>query len=165
MAVNCVWRHVGSWRFIQGSTLNHVNQGITKNLWSMLYSVYGVLGVCCTRCMLYLVYAVLGVCCTRCMLYLVYAVLGVCCTRCMLYSVYAVLGECCTQWILCSVYALLGVNSWSWHSEIERDDLTFCSSMMVELWTRKRAMGDEDEHDVENMSWSEKPGVWLAWLG
>jgi len=55
----------------------------------------------------------------------VYAVLGVCCTRCMLYSVYAV----------------LGVNSWSWHGEIERDDLTLCSAMMVELWTRKGEMG------------------------
>jgi len=41
----------------------------------MLYSVYAVLGVCCTRCMLYSVYTVLGVCCTRCMLYSVYAVL------------------------------------------------------------------------------------------
>ena len=45
----------------------------------MLYSVYAVLGVCCTRCMLYLLYAVLGVSCTWCMLYLVYA-----CTRCQL---------------------------------------------------------------------------------
>jgi hypothetical protein len=51
----------------------------------MLYSVYAVLGVCCTRSLLYLVYAVLGGYCTRCMLYSVYAVLGVCCTRCMLY--------------------------------------------------------------------------------
>jgi len=25
--------------------------------------------------------------------------------------------------------------------EIERDDLTLCSAMMVELWTRKREMG------------------------
>jgi len=53
------------------------------------------------------------------------AVPGVCCTRCMLYS----------------VYAGLGVNSWSWHGEIERDDWTLCSAMMVELWTRKREMG------------------------
>jgi len=45
----------------------------------MLYSVYAVLGVCCTGCMLYWVYAVLGVCCTGCIL-----VLGVCCTRCQL---------------------------------------------------------------------------------
>jgi len=43
----------------------------------MRYSVYAVLGVCCTRCMLYLVYAVLGVCCTQCMLYSVYAILSV----------------------------------------------------------------------------------------
>jgi len=68
---------------------------------------YPVLGVCCTWCMLYLVYAVLGVCCTWWMLYLVYA-----CTRCM---------------------HVLGVNSWSWHGEIQRDDLTLCSAMMVEV--------------------------------
>jgi len=81
--------------------------------------VDAVLGVGCTQCMLYSVYAVLGVCCTQCMLYSEYAVLGVCCTRCMLYSV-------------------------STHDhdmeEIERDELTLCSAMMVELWTRKREM-------------------------
>jgi len=32
----------------------------------MLYSVYAVLGVCCTRCKLYWVYGVLGECCTWC---------------------------------------------------------------------------------------------------
>jgi len=47
-----------------------------------------------------------------------------------------------------SVYAVLGVNSWSCHGEKERDDLTLCSAMMVELWTRKREMGDEDENDI-----------------
>jgi len=74
---------------------------------------------------------ILGGCCTQCMLYSVYAVLGVCCTRCVLYSVYVVLGVC---------YTVLGVNSWSWHGEIERDDLTWFSTMMVELMTRKREM-------------------------
>ena len=69
----------------------------------MQYTVYALLGVCCTWCMLYLVYVVLGVCCTWCMLYLVYAVLGVCCTWCMLYLVYAVLGVCCTCCMLDSV--------------------------------------------------------------
>jgi hypothetical protein len=34
--------------------------------------------------------------------------------------------------------------------------------MMVELWTRKREMGDEDENDMENMSGFEKSGVRLA---
>jgi len=34
--------------------------------------------------------------------------------------------------------------------------------MMVELWTRKREMGDEDENDMENMSGYEKSGVQLA---
>ena len=93
-------RHAGSWSYLQGSTRNRENEGKTYNLGWMLYSVYAVLGVGCTRCMLYSVYAVLGVCCTRCMLY--------------------------------SVYAALGVNSWSWHGEIARDDLTLCSVMMVE---------------------------------
>jgi hypothetical protein len=48
----------------------------------MLYSVYAVLGVCCTRSMLYSEYAVLGVCCTRCMLYSVYATHGGCYIQC-----------------------------------------------------------------------------------
>jgi len=52
----------------------------------MLYSVYAVLGVCCTWCMLYSGYAVLGVCCTRCMLCSVYTVLDVCCIRCIISS-------------------------------------------------------------------------------
>jgi len=34
--------------------------------------------------------------------------------------------------------------------------------MMVELWTRKREMGDEDENDVEDKSECEKSGVQLA---
>jgi len=142
MAVDRVGRHAWSWSYIQGSTLKHENDGKTNNLGWMLYSVYAVLSECCTLCMLYSVHAVLGVCCTRCMLYSVYAVLGVCCTRSMLYSVYAstwcmlVLGVC-----LYLVYAVLSVNSWSWHGEIERDDLTLCSAMMVELWMRKREMG------------------------
>jgi len=37
--------------------------------------------------------------------------------------------------------------------------------MMVELWTRKREMGDEDENDMEDMSGYEKSGVQLACLG
>jgi len=43
-----------------------------------------------------------------------------------------------------------------------RDDLTLCSAMIVELWTRKGEMGDEDENDVENMSGYGKSGVRLA---
>jgi hypothetical protein len=34
--------------------------------------------------------------------------------------------------------------------------------MMVELWRRKREMGDEDENDMENMSGYEKSRVRLA---
>jgi len=37
--------------------------------------------------------------------------------------------------------------------------------MMVELWTRKREMGDEGENDMDDMSGYEKAGVRLAWLG
>jgi hypothetical protein len=49
--------------------------------------------------------------------------------------------------VLYSVYAVLGVNSRLWHAEIEKDDLTLCSVMIVELWIRKRDMGDEDAND------------------
>jgi len=42
---------------------------------------------------------------------------------------------------------ILGVTSWSWHGEIERDDLTLCSSVMVDLRTREREMrGDGGNH-------------------
>jgi hypothetical protein len=34
--------------------------------------------------------------------------------------------------------------------------------MMVELWTRKTEMGDEDENDVEDMSGYENSVVRLA---
>jgi len=37
--------------------------------------------------------------------------------------------------------------------------------MIVELWMRKREMGDEDENDVEDTRRYEKSGVRLAWLG
>jgi len=37
--------------------------------------------------------------------------------------------------------------------------------MMVELRTRKTAMGDEDENDMEDTSGYEKSGVRLGWLG
>ena len=36
--------------------------------------------------------------------------------------------------------------------------------MMVEMWMRKREMGDEDENDVEDTSGYEKSGVRLAWV-
>jgi len=73
--------------------------------------------------------------------------------------------QCCTQCMLYSVYAVLGVSSWSCHGEIERDDLTLCSAMTVEMWMRKREMWDEDENDVEDTSGYEESGVRLAWLG
>ena len=37
--------------------------------------------------------------------------------------------------------------------------------MIVELWTQKREMGDEDENDVEDTSGYEESGVQTAWLG
>jgi len=82
-----------------------------------------------------------------------------------IFSVYAVLGVCCTQCMLYLEYAALGVNLWSWHAEIEWDDLILCSAMMVELWTRKREMGDKDADDMEDTSGYEKSGLRLAWLG
>jgi len=45
----------GSWSYTQGCTCDHENEGKTK-----------ILSVCCTEWMLYLVYAVLVVCCSRC---------------------------------------------------------------------------------------------------
>jgi hypothetical protein len=36
--------------------------------------------------------------------------------------------------------------------------------MMVEVWTRKREMGDDDENNMENMSGYEKSGERLARL-
>jgi hypothetical protein len=61
-----------------------------------------------------------------------------------------------------SVYAVLSVNSGLWHGEIETDDITLCSVMMIEVWTRKREMGDDDENDVEDTSGNEQSMVRLA---
>jgi len=47
---------------------------------------------------------------------------------------------------------------------MKRDDLTLCSTMMVEVWTRQRVMGDEDENDVEDTSGYEKSRVQLTSL-
>ena len=80
--------------------------------------------------------------------------------RWMLYSVYAVLSV-----FLYLVYAVLCVNSWSRHREIERNDLTLCSALIRELWTRKREMEEEDENHVEDTSGYEESGVQRAWLG
>ena len=60
------------------------------------------------------------------------------------------------------VNAVLGVNSLSWNGEIERDNLTLCSAMMVEWWTRKKEMWDEDGNNVEDTSRYEESGVRLA---
>ena len=42
------------------------------------------------------------------------------------------------------------------------DDLTLCFPIMVELWTKKREMGDEVENDVEDTSVYEQSGVRLG---
>jgi hypothetical protein len=61
---------------------------------------------------------------------------------------------------------VLSVNSLSWHGEIERDDSNLCSTMMVELSTRKRAMRDEDENDVRIRANMRKQGYDLPdWVG
>ena len=60
------------------------------------------------------------------------------------------------------MYAVLSVNSRSWHREIQRDDLTLSSAMMVELWMTIREMGEEDENDMEDTSGYEKSGLLLA---
>jgi len=94
--------------------------------------------------------SILGWCGMQWMHYSVYTRLGVCSTRCMLNSVYSVLGVCYTRCMLYSVYAVLGVNSWSWHGEMERDDLTSCYLVMVELRTTRREMrGDRANHHVK----------------
>jgi len=75
----------------------------------------------------------------------------------MLYSVYAILGVCSSQ---CMQYSV------STHDNgMERDDLPLWSAMMVELWTRKREMRDENENDMEDTSGYVISGVQLAWLG
>jgi hypothetical protein len=53
VAVDLVGRHAGSGRFNQRSTCDLENEGMTDNFGCMLYSVYAVLRICCTRCMLY----------------------------------------------------------------------------------------------------------------
>jgi hypothetical protein len=45
------------------------------------------------------------------------------------------------------------------------DNLTLGSVMIVELWTRKREMGDEDDNDGEDTSGYEESAVRLAGLG
>ena len=40
-----------------------------------------------------------------------------------------------------------------------------CSAMMVELWIRKREMGDEDGNNVEDRSGYEKSRVQLCLIG
>jgi hypothetical protein len=47
---------------------------------------------------------------------------------------------------------------------MERDDLTFCSTTIVELWITQTD-GDEDENDVQDTSGYEISGVHLARLG
>jgi len=39
------------------------------------------------------------------------------------------------------------------------DDLTLCSVRIVELWTGKGEMGEEDENDVDDTSGYWKSGV------
>jgi len=59
----------------------------------------------------------------------------------MMYSMDAVLGACWTWCILYLLYAILSVNCWSCHGEIDKDDVTLCSAMMIERWTKERDQG------------------------
>jgi len=76
------------------------------------------------------------------------------CIQCMLSSVYVAFSVCCMPCLLYSVYAVHSVNSWSWHGEIQRDDLTLCSAIMVELRMRKRDGG---------CSWEQYGGYQWIW--
>jgi len=74
------------------------------------------------------------------MLYSINTAVGVCCTRGMHNSVYTVLGICCTRCMLSSLYVVLCVDSCPWHGEIDWNNLTSCSYVMVEIRTRQREM-------------------------
>ena len=68
----------------------------------------------------------------------------------------SLLGWCCTLGMLYRVCAVLCVNSWLWHGEMDRDDLTLCSQVMVELSTRKRERSQEmGEIIMRNWDWRE----------
>jgi len=71
-----------------------------------------------------------------------------------------IFGVCCTRGVL--------------HSGLTHDDgmeryrgMTWLCvlAMMVELWMRKKEMGDGDDNDMEDMRGYEESGVWLARLG
>jgi hypothetical protein len=53
------------------------------------------------------------------------------------------------------VYAVLSVNTSLWHGEVERDNLTLCSAMMVE----KERWGMKMGTNMEDTSGYEKSGV------
>jgi hypothetical protein len=61
--------------------------------------------------------------------------------------------------VLYPVDAVLGVNSCSRHAMKQRDDNTWCSAMMIQLCTRRRESGVQDENDEEDMSRREKFAV------
>jgi len=49
------------------------------------------------------------------------------------------------------VHAMLGVDTWSWHGEIEWNDLTLCSPVMVEWKTSMREMRGDDGNCHEKL--------------
>jgi hypothetical protein len=49
--------------------------------------------------------------------------------------------------------------------EIDSKNLTLFSVIIVELWTRQRVMGNEDENEVEATSREEKSRVQLRYFG
>ena len=76
----------------------------------------------------------------------------------------AVLLVCGTQYML-----LLGVNSWWWYEEIDRDDTTLCSVMMVEVVNEKE--GDDGwtwrwgQCGRYKWIWNIRGTICLIWLG
>ena len=75
--------------------------------------------------------------------------------------------QVCTALSVCCIRCMLqlGDNSWSWHQEIQSDDSTLSSAMIVALWMWERAQGEEDHNDMQDTSRYEKSGICLGWLG
>jgi len=68
LVFNLTETHARSSRYNQRSSNNHLNECNTVNHQLMLYTVYAVLGICCTGCILYLEYIILSGYCTLCYL-------------------------------------------------------------------------------------------------
>jgi len=63
------------------------------------------------------------------------------------------------------MYAIHGLNSRSWHGEIGRNEQPVYYTMMLEMWARKRDMGDEGINNLDDMSGYDKALVQIARVG